>query len=120
MLLDHPPAAALTTNGGGGGETHAPPHTPHRTTPVRSSWPVSGSVPGSFSGLLLEPQEAFLLWLTFPLLEPLGWGRVGPRTSPEVLQMVTETTLEIAGMECSHCAQRLGQALEEQAVRVCL
>jgi copper chaperone CopZ len=26
--------------------------------------------------------------------------------------MATETTLRIAGMDCSHCAQRLGQALE--------
>ncbi len=26
--------------------------------------------------------------------------------------MVTETTVQIAGMDCSHCAQRLGQALQ--------
>lgn len=26
--------------------------------------------------------------------------------------MVTEKTLKIAGMDCSHCASRLGQALE--------
>jgi copper chaperone CopZ len=26
--------------------------------------------------------------------------------------MATETTLQITGMECSHCAQRLGQAVE--------
>lgn len=26
--------------------------------------------------------------------------------------MATETTLQITGMDCSHCAQRLGQALE--------
>lgn len=26
--------------------------------------------------------------------------------------MVTEATVQIAGMDCSHCAQRLGQALE--------
>lgn len=26
--------------------------------------------------------------------------------------MATQTTLQIAGMDCSHCAQRLGQSLE--------
>lgn len=26
--------------------------------------------------------------------------------------MPTKTTLQIAGMDCSHCAQRLGQSLE--------
>lgn len=26
--------------------------------------------------------------------------------------MATEATLQIAGMDCSHCASRLGQALE--------
>lgn len=26
--------------------------------------------------------------------------------------MATETTLKITGMDCSHCASRLGQALE--------
>ncbi|MDP8960503.1 MAG: heavy-metal-associated domain-containing protein [Actinomycetota bacterium] len=26
--------------------------------------------------------------------------------------MATETTLQISGMDCSHCAQRLGSALE--------
>lgn len=26
--------------------------------------------------------------------------------------MATETTLQITGMDCSHCAQRLGQSLE--------
>ncbi|MBW3578567.1 MAG: cation transporter [Actinobacteria bacterium] len=26
--------------------------------------------------------------------------------------MATQTTLQIAGMDCSHCASRLGQALE--------
>jgi len=26
--------------------------------------------------------------------------------------MATQTTLQIAGMDCGHCAQRLGQSLE--------
>jgi copper chaperone CopZ len=26
--------------------------------------------------------------------------------------MATQTTFQIAGMDCSHCAQRLGQSLE--------
>lgn len=26
--------------------------------------------------------------------------------------MATETTLQVTGMDCSHCAQRLGSALE--------
>lgn len=26
--------------------------------------------------------------------------------------MATQTTLQIVGMDCSHCAQRLGQSLE--------
>jgi copper chaperone CopZ len=26
--------------------------------------------------------------------------------------MATQTTLQITGMDCSHCAQRLGQSLE--------